>query len=85
MNITRTAIAAAFVLGTAATASSALAQDYRVLGERYAPIERMAPDLDLLTTGSVAPRAPSSDQIRGPAHDPRTGTVRPGNPSPSVR
>ncbi|AWN41383.1 hypothetical protein U8607_08280 [Methylobacterium durans] len=31
------------------------------------------------------PRAPSSDQIRGPVHDSRTGIVRPGNPSPSVR
>lgn len=35
--------------------------------------------------GTIAPRSPSSDQIRGPVHDGLTGAVRPGNPSPSVR
>lgn len=29
--------------------------------------------------------APSSDQLRGSVFDARTGRVRPGNPSPSVR
>ncbi|KAB1071637.1 hypothetical protein [Methylobacterium planeticum] len=62
-----------------------MAQDVRLPGERYAPVERVGPDLDRLTTGSVGQRVPSSDQIRGPAYDARTGTVRPGNPSPSVR
>ncbi len=33
-------------------------------------------------SGSVAP---SSDQLRGSVFDARTGRVRPGNPSPSVR
>lgn len=29
--------------------------------------------------------APSSDQLRGSVFDARTGRVRPGNPSPSIR
>lgn len=63
----------------------AFAQNELNPSERYAPAERVSPDLDLLATGSLAPRFPWSDQFRGPAHDARTGTVRPGNPSPSVR
>ena len=81
----RVPISAAVVICTMALAPSAMAQGYRAPGERQAPIQRVVPDLDRLTTGSVMPRAPTSDQIRGPIHDPRTGTMRPGNPSPSVR
>lgn len=36
-------------------------------------------------TGALGVNGPTSDQIRGPVHDDRTGRVRPGNPSPSVR
>ncbi|WP_298956510.1 hypothetical protein [uncultured Methylobacterium sp.] len=37
-----------------------------------------------ITTGTVSPRQPQSDQIRGPVED-SMGRTRPGNPSPSVR
>ncbi len=36
-------------------------------------------------TNSLDATGATSDQLRGPVHDERTGRVRPGNPSPSVR
>ncbi|WP_336487788.1 hypothetical protein [Methylobacterium nigriterrae] len=83
MNMRRIVAASNMMLGAVCT--SALAQDDRAPGERDSAVERVSPDPDRLTTGSVGQVAPVSDQIRGPAHDGRTGAVRPGNPSPSVR
>ncbi|RVU15072.1 hypothetical protein [Methylobacterium oryzihabitans] len=77
------ALAGGMAFAGAAQAQTAASPEMPSRAPMTMPGQAVNPNADI-ATGTVSPRQPQSDQIRGPVED-SMGRTRPGNPSPSVR